>query len=135
GDAIDATRAREDVRWRSQSGVAWITLSKPAAGRWRFAPDTAAVRVLADLELIAGPNSSAEAPTLRVDVLDAGRPLDPALRDAVTLDAKLTTLYGAESLQVTPVDGAVAFDVALGSPLTADDAVDLRLAGPTFQRE
>jgi hypothetical protein len=135
GDTIDATHTSGDIRWHAAHDGTWVTLSNPAPGRWRVTPDSPSVRTFSSLELSAHPNESAEAPTLRVEMLDGGRPLDAALRDALSLDAELTTRYGIETLRITPVADAAAFDVALGSPLTADDEVALHLAGPTFERK
>jgi len=134
GDTIDAAHAMQGVRWYSASGGTVVTLDAPAAGRWRYAPDVASVHLYADLAVAARANGSIEAPTLRVELVDADRPVDPALRDLVSLDASLTTLYGTDALTVMPDPHEAAFDVPLGSPLTPDDEVELRLVGPTFER-
>ena len=134
GDPIDAAHALPNVRWFAASAGTVVTLTSPQAGRWRYAPELASVRLYTDLGVDVRANGSAEAPTLRVAVVDAGRPVDPALRDLASLDASLTTLYGTDALTVTPDPHDAAFDVALGSPLTPDDEVALRLVGPTFER-
>ena len=133
GQTIDAAGADEDVRWTAAGGGSAVTLTTPAPGRWRYTPD-GPVDVYPDLALAVTPNKSTEAPALRVALVDGERPVDPELRDAVALEATLMTLYGSETLVVTAAKDAAAFDVALGSPLTPDDEVALRLVGPTFAR-
>ena len=134
GQTIDAAHATPGVRWFAASTGTVATLTTPTAGRWRFAPDGASVHVYTDLGVDVGANGSPEAPTLRVALVDAGQPVDPALRELVSLDASLTTLYGVDALPVTSDPRDAAFVVALGLPLTADDEVALHMIGPTFER-
>jgi hypothetical protein len=134
GDTIDAAHAMAGVRWFAASAGTVATLTAPAAGRWRYAPDTRPMDLYSDLGVDVRANGPAEVPTLHVTLVDAGRPVAAALRDLVSLDAALTTLYRTDALPVTPDPQTAAFDVALGSPLTADDEVALRLVGPTFER-
>ena len=133
GQTIDAAGADEDARWATAAAGTVVTLTAPAPGRWRYAPDVP-IDVYPDLALAVTPNNSTEAPALRVALVNGARPVDADLRDGVALEATLTTLYGSEPLVVTAAEDAAAFDVALGSPLTPDDEVVLRLVGPTFVR-
>ncbi len=137
GARIDASTRAEDVAWFDADTYSIATIKGPAVGTWRFTPADARVRVWSGLGIAIRPDDTAEAPTVRVEITEAGAPIDePRLDDIVAITAELKTLYGTEPLKVTALDGKPpAFSVDLGgTPLTAADQVTVHATGKTFER-
>lgn len=137
GARIDASTTAEDVAWFDADTYSIATIKGPATGTWRFTPADARVRVWSGLGIAIRPDDTAEAPTVRVEITEAGAPIDePGLDDIVAITAELKTLYGTERLKVTALDGTpAAFSVDLGgTPLTAADQVTVHATGKTFER-
>lgn len=137
GARIDASAKAEDVAWFDADTYSIATIKGPDAGTWRFAPATAHVKVWSGLGIAIRPDETAEAPTVRVEITEAGVPIDePRLADIVAITAELKTSYGTEPLKVAALDGTPpAYSVDLGgTPLTAADQVTVRAIGKTFER-
>ena len=135
-ERIDALTAAPGIRWHDAEGTALVTVTAPAAGRWRFVPAPEHLRVWSTLALDIRPDDTAEAPALRITLTDGDQPIaEPGLAAMVALDASLTTIYGREALDVAALDKeTLVFRADLGStPLTADDTVTAHLVAKTFE--
>ena len=137
GARVDSSTGSDDVAWFDADAYSVATIKAPAAGTWHFQPADARVQVWDQLGVAIRADDTVEAPTMRVELTQAGKPIEePRLAEGLAITAELKTLYGTEPLQITRIDGpTIAYAVDLGgTPLTAADLVTVHAIGRTFER-
>ena len=91
GVRIDASSTVDGIRWFDGDTYSMVTVAAPPAGAWHFTPAATHIQVWKELAIAVLPDDSAEAPTLRAAITEAGTAIEePRLVATATGRSKRT---------------------------------------------